>query len=109
MDNFNINRRHFLKGATASLALSALVAQAMDITNQGKTWRVALIITGWYDNSDLILLMQVATVEVIAFCDVNKNMLNGAATFVSQRQKSKKTPKLYGDYRKMLSQNQLDI
>jgi predicted dehydrogenase len=109
MNNLNINRRHFIKGATASLALSALGAQAMDITNPAKTWRVGLIGTGWYGKSDLFRLIQVASVEVVALCDVDKNMLNGAAALVSQRQASKKTPKLYGDYRKMLSENQFDI
>jgi len=109
MNNFNINRRHFLKGATASLALSAFGAQGMDFINPAKTLRVGLIGTGWYGKSDLFRLIQVAPVEVVALCDVDKNMLNGAAEIVSQRQTSKKTPRLYGDYRKMLSENEMDI
>jgi predicted dehydrogenase len=68
-----------------------------------------LIGAGWYGKSDLFRLIQVAPVEVVALCDVDKNMLQGAATMVSQRQKSKKTPRLYSDYRKMLSDNKLDI
>ena len=36
-------------------------------------------------------------------------MLEEAATLVSQRQKSKKKPLQYNDYRKMLAENQLDI
>jgi predicted dehydrogenase len=51
----------------------------------------------------------VAPVEVVALCDVDKKLLQGAATMVAQRQQSKKTPKQYGDYRKMLSDNKLDI
>ncbi|GAB3335410.1 Gfo/Idh/MocA family oxidoreductase [Larkinella ripae] len=109
MDFFNMNRRSFLQGATASLALSTLGAYGMDPLQQGKTWRVALIGTGWYGKSDLFRLIQVAPVEVIALCDVDKNMLDAAAKLVSQRQKSGKTPKLYGDYRKLLAENQLDI
>ncbi|MFC5407837.1 Gfo/Idh/MocA family protein [Larkinella bovis] len=109
MNLFNMNRRHFLQGATASLALSALGAYGMDGLSQGKTWRVALIGTGWYGKSDLFRLIQVAPVEVVALCDVDKNMLEAAAKLVSQRQKSGKTPKLYGDYRKLLAENQLDI
>lgn len=109
MDTFNINRRHFMKGATASLAFAALGAHGMDIINPQKPWRVGLIGTGWYGKSDLFRLIQVAPVDVIALCDVDKNMLNAAGTLVSQRQKSGKKPKLYGDYRKMLSENQLDI
>jgi predicted dehydrogenase len=109
MDNFNINRRRFLQGATASLALSAFGAQGMDIINPQKTLKVGLIGTGWYGKSDLFRLIQVAPVEVVALCDVDKNILSQAASLVSQRQKSKKTPRTYGDYQKMLAENQMDI
>ncbi len=109
MNNFNINRRHFLKGAAASLALTTLGAQGMDIINPAEPLRVGLIGTGWYGKSDLFRLIQVVPIEVIALCDVDKNLLNAAAKLVSQRQKSGKTPKLYGDYRKMLSDNKFDI
>jgi predicted dehydrogenase len=109
MDNFNINRRRFLQGATASLALSTFGARGMDIIHPQKTLKVGLIGTGWYGKSDLFRLIQVAPVEVVALCDVDKNQLSGAAALVSQRQKSKKTPRTYGDYRKMLSENEMDI
>lgn len=109
MDNFNINRRRFLQGATASLALSTFGARGMDIIHPQKTLKVGLIGTGWYGKSDLFRLIQVAPVEVVALCDVDKNQLTEAATLVSQRQKSKKIPRTYGDYRKMLSENEMDI
>jgi predicted dehydrogenase len=109
MNNFNINRRLFIKGATASLAFTALGANGMDILNPTKPYRVALIGTGWYGKSDLFRLMQVASVTVVALCDVDKNMLSAAAEMVTQRQKSAKKPLLYNDYRKMLAENQLDI
>src|SRR5688572_28253533 len=109
MENFTLDRRHFIKGATASLALSALGVQAMDAPNQAKTRRVGLIGTGWYGKSDLFRLIQVASVEVVALCDVDKNVLAAAADLVSKRQKSGKKPKLYGDYRKMLAENKADI
>ena len=105
----SINRRHFLKGATATLALTALNANGMSILNPDKVYRVALIGTGWYGKSDLFRLIQVSPVEVVALCDVDKNMLTEAGTLVSQRQKSGKTPKLYSDYRKLLAENKLDI
>ncbi|MEJ7740809.1 MAG: Gfo/Idh/MocA family oxidoreductase [Chitinophagaceae bacterium] len=109
MNKFNINRRHFIKGATASLALTALGANGMDIFQQNKSYRVALIGTGWYGKSDLFRLIQVAPVDVVALCDVDKNMLSQAATMVSQRQKSGKTPRVYTDYRKLLAENKPDI
>jgi predicted dehydrogenase len=109
METFNINRRHFLKGAAATLALNSLGLYGIDLINPLAPLRVGLIGAGWYGKSDLFRLIQVVPVEVIALCDVDKNMLNAAAKLVSQRQKSGKTPKLYGDYRKMLAENQLDI
>lgn len=109
MNNFNNDRRRFIKGAAATLALSALGDSGIGFISPGKIYRVALIGTGWYGKGDLFKLIQVAPVEVIALCDVDKNQLSEAAKMVSQRQKSGKTPKLYGDYRKMLSENQLDI
>jgi predicted dehydrogenase len=54
-------------------------------------------------------LIQVAPVNVIALCDVDKRQLAEAGKLVSQRQQSGKTPRLYNDYRKMLSENELDI
>jgi predicted dehydrogenase len=109
VNSFNINRRDFLKGATASLVLGALGAQGMEVLLPSKTWRVGLIGTGWYGKSDLFRLLQVAQVDVVALCDVDNNRLNDAAALVSRRQKSNKAPRLYGNYSSMLSENQLDI
>ena len=47
--------------------------------------------------------------EVVSLCDVDKKMLAEAAEIVSSRQKSKKTPRAYGDYRQMLAQRDLDL
>jgi predicted dehydrogenase len=109
MNNFNINRRRFLQGATASLAFTTLGARGIEIINPAKDLRVGLIGTGWYGKSDLFRLIQVAPVEVVALCDVDKNMLGAAGKLVRQRQKSGKTPRLYGDYQKMLAENEMDI
>ncbi|AYQ36532.1 Gfo/Idh/MocA family protein [Runella sp. SP2] len=109
MNNFTLNRRRFLQGTSASIALSTLDASGLNLNNPAKTYRVALIGTGWYGKSDLFRLIQVASVEVVALCDVDKNMLEAAGKLVSQRQKSGKVPLLYGDYRKMLAENKLDI
>jgi predicted dehydrogenase len=105
---FNINRRRFLQTASASLALSALGADALDIINS-KPKRVGLIGAGWYGKSDLWRLVQVAPVEIVSICDVDKNMLAGAVEIASQRQKSKKKPRTYSDYRDLLKEKDLDI
>ena len=104
---FHISRRRFLQTATASLALSALGADALDIV--GKPRRVGLIGCGWYGKSDLMRLLQVAPVEVVSVCDVDKNMLKEGADWAAQRQPSKKTPRTYSDYREMLKEKDLDL
>jgi predicted dehydrogenase len=71
--------------------------------------RVGLIGTGWYGKSDLLRLIQVAPVEVVSLCDVDKKMLAEAAGIVAERQESKKTPRTFGDYRTMLKDKDLDI
>jgi hypothetical protein len=46
MNNFNNHRRRFIKGAAATLALSALGTSGMGFISPDKTSRVALIGTG---------------------------------------------------------------
>jgi predicted dehydrogenase len=109
MYNVNINRRRFLQGTAATLAFTTLGARGMDIINPARPVRVGLIGSGWYGKSDLFRLMQVVPCDVVALCDVDKNMLNGAIQLVKDRTKSGKAPKGYSDYRKMLADNQFDI
>lgn len=109
MTSFEINRRRFIKGAAASIALTTLDAKGLSFIQPLSALKVALIGTGWYGKSDLFRLIQVEPVEVIALCDVDENMLNEAAAMVSKRQASGKVPKLYTDYRTMLAENKLDI
>src|SRR6266567_9552601 len=109
--SFNISRRQFLQTTTAATALAALPAlgaDALDIIN-GKPRRVGLIGAGWYGKSDLWRLIQVAPVEVVSLCDPDKHMLAEAVEIASQRQKSKKQPRTYNDYRQMLKAKDLDI
>ena len=109
MKLYDASRRSFLKNAAAVTTLSALGASGFNFIAAPKTYRVGLIGTGWYGKSDLFRLIQVSPVEVVALCDVDKNMLQAAAKMVSERQRSRKVPALYGDHTKMLADHQLDI
>ena len=100
-------RRDFLKGTGAALALSGMPAYAEQFAGAKK--RVGLIGCGWYGKTDLFRLLQVAPVEVVSLCDVDKTMLANAAEMVSVRQASKATPRTFTDYREMLKQKDLDI
>ena len=87
--------------------MSAFGNYAAEFADQKK--RVGLIGCGWYGKSDLLRLIQVAPVEVVSLCDVDKQMLAGAAEIVSTRQASKKKPRTYHDYREMLKEKDLDV
>src|SRR5205814_6254244 len=102
-----MNRRHFLQTSAATLAASTLRNYAVDFADQKK--RVGLIGTGWYGKCDLLRLIQVAPIEVVSLCDVDKHMLADAADIVATRQLSKKKPRTYGDYREMLKEKDLDV
>src|SRR5665647_427129 len=102
-----MNRREFLSAGAAGLGLSAK-ALAEQLADQ-KPKRVGIIGPGWYGKCDLFRLIQVSPIEVVSMCDVDKQMLAQAAETVAARQASKKTPRLYGDYREMLKQKDLDI
>jgi len=104
-----IHRRTLLKGATASLALAAINASGMQVFNPAKIYRVGLIGTGWYGKSDLFRLIQVAKIEVVALCDVDRHQLEAAAKMVKARLKNGKEIVLYEDYRKMLAEHKFDI
>ena len=108
MSQYNIPRRQFIRSASATIALAALGPYGTSLFNSPAIRRVALIGTGWYGKSDLFRLMQVAPVEVVALCDVDKQQLNEASALVSQRQNHKKA-QLYADYRKLLSEQKPDI
>ncbi|MDQ3348337.1 MAG: Gfo/Idh/MocA family oxidoreductase [Acidobacteriota bacterium] len=100
-------RRDFIKQSAAALAVSSLPAYAGQLAETRK--RVGLIGTGWYGKVDLLRLIQVAPVEVVSLCDVDKQMLSDAANLVATRQLSKKKPRTYSDYRAMLRERDLDI
>src|SRR4029453_11558021 len=75
----------------------------------GARKRVGLIGTGWYGKTDLLRMIQVAPVDVVSLCDVDRRMVSDAADLVATRQLSKKKPRPYSDYREMLKAGDLDI
>ena len=107
--HFNINRRRFMKGASALTLLSTFGAYGMDLIYRTEPWKVGLIGTGWYGTMDLWRLIQVAPVEVRALCDVDRQLLEAAATELARRQPAAKPPRLFKDYRQMLADTELDI
>ncbi len=95
-------RRHFLQTGIASAAAASPL-----FDNPPK--RVGLIGCGWYGKSDIFRLVQIAPVEIVSLCDVDKANLEEAAKWAVERQVSHKKPRLFTDYKEMLAQKDLDI
>jgi predicted dehydrogenase len=102
-----MNRREFLY--TTALGLAAAAAAPGQEYDRDKRRRVGLIGCGWYGKSDLFRLVQVSPVEIVSLCDVDSQMLSNAADMAASRQLSKKRPRTYSDYRKMLAEKDLDL
>jgi predicted dehydrogenase len=103
-----MERRRFLQTGAAGLALSAARAYAAQAAVD-RPKRVGLIGCGWYGKCDLFRLIQVAPVNVVSLCDVDKRMLEECAEMVAQRQISRQKPRLFTDYREMLKEKDLDV
>ena len=80
-----MNRREFLQtgSAAAGFALAGSHRRTFGATSR-EAKRVGLIGCGWYGKCDLFRLIQVAPVEVVSLCDVDKKMLAEAADIVAQ-------------------------
>ncbi|MGD0498862.1 MAG: Gfo/Idh/MocA family oxidoreductase [Bryobacteraceae bacterium] len=100
-----MDRRSFLQTAGAGLAASA----ASGFEPAGRPLRVGLIGCGWYGKSDLFRLVQVAPIEIVSLCDVDRVTMEECAQIAAERQVSKKKPRLFTDYREMLRQKDLDL
>src|SRR5512132_2648484 len=100
-------RRDFLKKGSAALAIAGMPAYAAQFAGTRK--RVGLIGAGWYGKVDLLRMIQVAPIEVVSLCDVDRRMLADAADLVAARQASKKKPRTYREYRDLLKARDLDV
>lgn len=110
-----MNRREFLHSSALGVAAAAAATgQSAEYSRhddyaRDKLRRVGLIGCGWYGKGDLFRLNQVANIEIVSLCDVNSQMTAEAADMAVSRQRSKKRPRIYSDYRKMLAEKDLDI
>ncbi|MDR2147005.1 MAG: Gfo/Idh/MocA family oxidoreductase [Tannerella sp.] len=102
-----LTRRNFLKtAAAAGFALPTLNIGALGKVSANEKLHVALIgcrSMGWGDLSDMLITNEV---ECVALCDIDQTVLNNRAAELEKQ--GRKKPALYGDYRKMLENKDID-
>ncbi|MBL9135691.1 MAG: Gfo/Idh/MocA family oxidoreductase [Verrucomicrobiales bacterium] len=104
-----MTRRDFLKASSRALALAGAATYLPTTFAATKPKRIGLIGCGWYGKSSLLRALQVGSFDVVSLCDVDQVMLKEAADIVTTRLKTDKRPRLYGDFREMLKEKDLDI
>jgi predicted dehydrogenase len=102
-----MNRRQFLSTSAAGLGAAALSLAGQ--AGGSKPLRTGLIGCGWYGKSDLFRLHQVASIDVVSLCDVDRNMLTETVDIATQRKAARGKIRLFHDYRQMLAEKDLDI
>ena len=104
------NRRDVVGGLAV---LGTATAFAGSTSATALPYRVGVVGSGWFGKLDLFTLMQVAPVEPVALCDVDRTMLEDAGAQTMARAdsvlKPAKRPALYEDYRAMLAAHTFDI
>jgi len=101
----NVSRRRFLQGSTAVGA--TLAAPAVLGGGEEPDYRIALVGCGWWGGNILHYAMETGNVEVVGLCDVDRRHLKQ-----KQKQVQEGTgddPALYGDYRRLLEEQEPDI
>ncbi len=105
-----MNRTDFLK--TSALAGATLITDPTQvrafITRQpAQKYRTALVGSGWWGTNILRCAMQAGESKIVAMCDVDTRQLQKAGDELAKLTSDK--PKLYRDYREMLTTEKPEI
>lgn len=103
------SRREVLGGAAAATFLST----GFGAFAAPRPYRVGVIGSGWMGRCNVLALMQVAAVDVVALCDVDRTALADLSArimaFPDAVTRQLKKPQTYADYREMLKKHSFDI
>nr|MCU0355169.1 Gfo/Idh/MocA family oxidoreductase [Cytophagales bacterium] len=101
-----MNRKQFLQ--TAALAGASLLSSPfVTFAKPPSKYRTALIGSGWWGMNILRCAMQAGSAKVVALCDVDQRQLAAATAEVQKLNGDK--PKLYKDYRELLTREKPEI
>lgn len=103
-------RRQFIQASSAgAVAAAAQISgsPAVHAQSKGKTYRTALIGSGWWGMNILKEAMKAGNTKCVALCDVDSDKLEIAAEEVNDL--AGNTPNTYTDFRELLDKEEIDI
>lgn len=109
MPDQHYSRRAFIRNSGMLAALSGLQSFPVGFASPEVVRRVALIGSGWYGKSDLLRLSQVAPIEVVGICDVDKIQLRDAEQLIRTRLRHTRPIPTYNDHLQLLKDQQPQI
>ena len=109
------NRRSFIRKGTAGLVMTGasfvfpmeLLSMMRNKVGANDTINVGLVGCNGMGFSDLSSFLKMSEINVIALCDVDENVLRERTSDLEKA--GIKKPKWYGDYRKLLENNDIDV
>lgn len=106
-----LTRRNFLQtasvAATVALGATGIAAPAVLGAERNKTYRTALVGSGWWGMNILGAALASKTVQPVALVDVDQRFLEPAAKKIESQ--TNQTIKMFGDYREMLEKIKPEI
>ncbi|MEO6811358.1 MAG: Gfo/Idh/MocA family oxidoreductase, partial [Isosphaeraceae bacterium] len=101
-----MNRREFVKASVAAGATLAVPA-VRAASKAGKTYRTALVGSGWWGTNILREAVRSGECQVVGLCDVDRNQVEICQGEVGKL--TTDTPKLYADFRELLDKEKPEI
>jgi predicted dehydrogenase len=105
-----VQRRQFIKAVAAGAIVGGVQirgAPAVHAQSKAKTYRTALVGSGWWGMNILREAMAAGNAKCVGLCDVDQDRLEIAAEEVNDL--SGDLPKIYTDFRELLDKERLDI
>src|SRR5690349_24326988 len=104
-----MNRRRFLQTTAAAYTIAALprFPRGAEAAAANRKFRTALIGCGWWGNNILREAMASGACEIVALCDVDARQFEPTLKNIAAG--TGDSPKLFKDYRELLTQAKPDI
>lgn len=105
-NSIGMDRRNFISTTTAAAAVLS-VSPLIQVMGKPRTYRTALIGSGWWGMNILRCAIQAGQSKVVALCDVDERQIKEVMN--EMKKLTADSPKMYTDYRELLQKEKPEI